>query len=148
MQSGINKFPEYWEFRVAEFLGEDVDVDWSTGIMQMAMLDEAAKHLHEGIALGRTDIIKTLLEEVRASLAIEADPTAAGTSATRQSSAYRVTMVCFFIEGKNLSALYRDFLSRVRGPKGTFLHEAVQVRHRGIATDPVWGGCLSLLLFS
>ena len=29
------------------------------------MLNEAAKHLREGILLGRTDIIKKLLEEVR-----------------------------------------------------------------------------------
>jgi hypothetical protein len=29
------------------------------------MLDEAAKHIREGILLGRTDIIKKLLEEVK-----------------------------------------------------------------------------------
>ena len=31
------------------------------------MLDEATKHIREAIMLGRTDIIKKLLEEVKAS---------------------------------------------------------------------------------
>ena len=32
------------------------------------MLDEASKHVREAIMLGRTDIVKKLLEEVRNSL--------------------------------------------------------------------------------
>ncbi len=35
------------------------------------MLNEAAKHLREGIILGRTDIIKKLLEEVKVSIKSE-----------------------------------------------------------------------------
>ena len=35
------------------------------------MLNEAAKHLREGILLGRTDIIKKLLEEVKQSIKSE-----------------------------------------------------------------------------
>ena len=35
------------------------------------MLDEAAKHLREGILLGRTDIIKKLLEEVKQTIKSE-----------------------------------------------------------------------------
>ena len=32
------------------------------------MLDEASKHVREAIMLGRTDIVKKLLEEVKTSL--------------------------------------------------------------------------------
>jgi hypothetical protein len=46
------------------------------------MLDEAAKHLREGIALGRTDIIKTLLEEVKSTL--EGDTTGYWTFSKRR----------------------------------------------------------------
>ena len=35
------------------------------------MLHEAAKHLREGILLGRTDIIKKLLEEVKQTIKSE-----------------------------------------------------------------------------
>jgi hypothetical protein len=35
------------------------------------MLNEAAKHLREGIILGRTDIIKKLLEEVKTTIKSE-----------------------------------------------------------------------------
>jgi hypothetical protein len=35
------------------------------------MLDEAAKHIREGILLGRTDIIKKLLEEVKQTIKAE-----------------------------------------------------------------------------
>ena len=37
------------------------------------MLDEAAKHVREGILLGRTDIIKKLLEEVKQTIQSEKD---------------------------------------------------------------------------
>ena len=35
------------------------------------MLDEAAKHIREGILLGRTDIIKKLLDEVKQTIKSE-----------------------------------------------------------------------------
>jgi hypothetical protein len=64
------RLPQYKSFDVCRFLKFYYNLQFSHYSF-LKMLDEAAKHIREGILLGRTDIIKKLLEEVKQTIKAE-----------------------------------------------------------------------------
>ena len=99
----------------------------------LIMLEEAAKHVREAIMLGRTDIVKKLLEEVKTSLT---------KGKTMKMSKFKNfpwkwQVFLFKDDAESGQDLYNQFLNGFHSSTGSFLHEAVKV---SIQIDlNVWG---------
>ena len=74
----------------------------------MDMLEEAANHIHEAISLGRTDIVKTILAEVKATLKAQSP------------------------KNQDIDEAFDTFLNRKHKNNRTFLHQAVKLRQRDV----------------
>ena len=74
----------------------------------MDVLEEAPNHIHEAICLGRTDIVKTLLAEVKAILKAQSPKT------------------------QDVDESFDTFLNLKHKNNRTFLHQAVKLRQRDV----------------
>ena len=89
----------------------------------LIMLEEAAKHVREAIMLGRTDIVKKLLEEVKTSLT----KGKIMKMSKFKNFPWKWQVFVFKDDAESGQDLYNQFLNGFHSSTGSFLHEAVKV---------------------